>query len=134
MYESNDIVAYLASEYGGSVPPSVALGPLSSMLSGFSSAPRAGRGGFYRSARTPEQPLELYSFEGSPYCRLVREALCELELPYVLHNVGRGSGKRDDFRQLAGKLQVPYLIDPNNGTAMFESAQIVKYLEQNYAL
>ena len=39
-------------------------------------------------------PLELYSFEASPFCRLVREALSSLELPYRLTNVGRGSPSR----------------------------------------
>ena len=134
MYESNDIVAYLASEYGGSAPPSVALGPVSSMLSGLSSAPRAGRGGFYRSAHAPELPLELFSFEGSPYCRLVREALCELELPYLLHNVGKSSPKRAAFVERSGKMMVPYLIDPNTKREMFESADIVRYLNETYAL
>ena len=27
----------------------------------------------------PELPLELYEFEGCPYCRLVREALTEMD-------------------------------------------------------
>ena len=32
-----------------------------------------------------------------------------------------------------GHVQVPYLIDPNTGTEMFESADIIRYLEQTYA-
>ena len=134
MYESDAIVSYLASEYGGARPLSVAMGPVSSFLSALSSAPRAGRGRFYRSARAPEQPLELYSFEGSPYCRLVREALCELEIPYLLHNVGKGSPKRAAFVERSGKMMVPYLIDPNTKREMFESADIVRYLDETYAL
>jgi glutathione S-transferase len=82
----------------------------------------------------PEGPLELYSIEASPYARLVREALCELELPYVLHNLGRGSARREAFAKMSGKMMVPYLVDPNTGKAMFESADIVKYLDQTYAL
>jgi len=31
-------------------------------------------------------------------------------------------------------MQVPFLVDPNTGVAMFESAEIVKYLDQTYAL
>ncbi|EYT44070.1 glutathione S-transferase, N-terminal domain protein, partial [Acinetobacter sp. 478810] len=31
-----------------------------------------------------------------------------------------------------GKMQVPYLVDPNTGVKMFESAQIVKYLKKQY--
>jgi len=34
-------------------------------------------------------------------------ALCELELPYVLHNVAKGSPKREAFVARAGKMQVP---------------------------
>jgi glutathione S-transferase len=27
---------------------------------------------------------------------------------------------------------LPYLVDPNTGTAMYESADIVRYLEREY--
>jgi glutathione S-transferase len=132
MYESDEIVRYLADEYGGKVPLSLSLGPVSSLLSTLSSAPRVGRGAYYRGARTPEKPLELYSFEASPFCRIAREALSELELPYLLHNVGKGSPKRDELVKRSGKMMVPYLIDPNTGREMFESADIVRYLNAEY--
>lgn len=42
-------------------------------------------------------------------------------------------GKREKSLQIMqGKMQVPYLVDPNTGVKMFESAQIVKYLKQQY--
>ena len=103
---------------------------VTSILAGL---PRAGRGSHYRPARIAERPLELYSFEASPFCRLVREVLCTLELPYRLHNVARGSRSREAFAQRSGRMRVPYLIDPNTGSEMFESADIVRYLEQTYA-
>jgi glutathione S-transferase len=31
-------------------------------------------------------------------------------------------------------MMVPYLVDPNTGVAMFESAEIVDYLVRTYAL
>ena len=31
-----------------------------------------------------------------------------------------------------GRFQVPYLKDPNTGVALFESAEIVKYLDEVY--
>jgi glutathione S-transferase len=52
----------------------------------------------------------------------------------VLHNVAKGSPKRDAFVRRSGKMQVPYLVDPNTSAAMFESAEIVAYLETTYAL
>lgn len=84
--------------------------------------------------RAPEQPLLLYSFEASPYCRIVREVLSELELPHQLVNVGKRSAARPAFRERSGRMMVPWLHDPNTGTEMFESAEIVRYLERTYAV
>jgi len=84
-------------------------------------------------ARAPKEPLELWSFEASPFCRIAREALCTLELPYRLHNVAKGSPGREAFAARSGRMMVPWLVDPNTGTEMFESADIVAYLESTYA-
>jgi glutathione S-transferase len=133
MYESDDILRYLADTYGdGSVPFGLQLGPVTAATSSLSSALRPTRGRRARAASTPAQPLELWSFEQSPYCRLVREALCELTLPYRLHNVGKGSAARPALQAIAGRIRVPYLRDPNTGKALFESADIVAYLEKTY--
>jgi glutathione S-transferase len=32
-----------------------------------------------------------------------------------------------------GRIQVPYLVDPNTGVQLYESAAIVDYLEYQYA-
>lgn len=135
MYESNDIVRHLAQKYGrSSVSLQLRLGPLTNLGSAFASAWRPTRGGVARRSRAPEKLLELWSFEASPFCRLVRETLCELEIPYVLHNVARGGQMRADFVKRSGKMQVPYLYDQNTGREMFESADIVRYLNEAYAL
>ncbi len=102
----------------------------------------------------PNQLLQLWSFEGSPYTRLVRERLCELEIPYVLHNVAKErwqdmgpailrlkpgkyeplkGGKREKELKVNSKMQVPYLVDPNTGVAMYESEDILRYLNHTYA-
>ena len=133
MLESADIVTYLRETYGAPSDP-VWLGPLGMLSSGLASGVRASRGRRARPSRAPGRPLELWSYEGSPYSRLVRETLCELELPYVLHNVARGSAQREAFVKRSGKMMVPYLVDPNTGREMFESGDIVAYLEQTYAL
>lgn len=137
LYESADIIAHLYRSYGnrgGNRPApwwlqsdvSVPLGSAATLV-------RGGRGVRYRPARAPEQPLTLYSFEASPYCRIAREALCELELPYLLVNVGKGSAERPAFRERAGRMMVPWLSDPNTGRELFESADIVRYLHDTYA-
>jgi glutathione S-transferase len=133
LYESAAIVRYLVDRYGdGTAPLLLALGPLDTALSGLASLVR-GRRSLARPGRAPERPLELWSFEGSPYCRIVRESLCDLELPYVLRNVAKGSPSRPQLIQRAGRMMVPYLVDSNTDTAMFESADIVGYLERTYA-
>jgi glutathione S-transferase len=133
MYESDDIVAHLYQTYGdGNIPLSFRLGILNDAGSMVASAMRPLAGITVAPSRTPERPLELWSFETSPFCRLVREALCSLEIPYLLHNVGKGSARRVAFVKRSGKMMVPYLADPNTGEEMFESADIVDYLYRTY--
>jgi glutathione S-transferase len=133
MYESDAIVRHLFAEYGDGPPPAVLLGQLPVLGGAIASGLRFGRGTHAEPSRAPELPLELWSFEASPFCRIVREKLCTLELPYRLHSVGKGSPSRPAFVERSGRMQVPYLEDPNSGAALFESAEIVDYLEQTYA-
>lgn len=135
MYESTDIVHYLFAEYGEGLPPWFlrrrAFAVATSMLaSGF----RPERGRHAVASREPDEALELFSYEGSPFCRIAREALCELELPHRLRNVPRRSPAREAFIAVSGKMQVPYLRDPNTGVEMFESAEIRRYLFDTYAI
>jgi glutathione S-transferase len=152
LYESEAIVQYLYKQYGlewAEVPQRwLATSTLASLSRGKS-------GMFARPSRAPGKPLELYSFESSPYSRLVRERMCELELPYLLHNCGKTPGSHADylppeyrgayvrdympgtenrrkFLQRAGRIMMPYLIDPNTGKAMFETRDIEAYLERTY--
>ncbi|GAX25560.1 anaphase-promoting complex subunit 7 [Fistulifera solaris] len=80
----------------------------------------------------PEQPLLLYSYEGNQFCRLVREVLCELDVPYELRNAGKQSPRRAELAK-RGSTLCPFLVDPNTGTSMPESKEIVAYLYQTYA-
>ncbi len=99
-------------------------------------AVRLGRGVFPRvtAAGRPDPPklLELYDFEGCPYCRKTREVLCELDLDYLAHPVARGSPRRAELVKRGGKMQAPYLVDPNTGTEMYESDDIIAYLNTTY--
>jgi glutathione S-transferase len=137
LYESEDIIAYLNRTYGDGaragwlLPVPAVLDNLDSMLA---SAVRLGRGGRCRHpAEGGLRPLVLYNMEGSPYCRKVREVLCELDVEHVVRNLPKGSPKRAGLVERGGKMQVPYLVDPNTGREMYESDQIVRYLEQEYA-
>ena len=86
----------------------------------------------YRPAeKQPAELLELYEYEACPYCRLVREVLTELDLDARIYPCPRGGKRfRPRARELGGKLLFPYLVDPNTGVRMHESADIVAYLRQ----
>ena len=124
------------------------------LSSRLASSLRGGEGERAAPSRAPRKPLELYSFESSPYARLVRERLCELELPWVLRSIGKEQlsdwgpasrrfslrpwrpkpgGRRERMLAETGRAQVPYLIDPNRGIDLFESQAILTHLDAHYA-
>lgn len=154
LYESADIIEYLYSTYAKRpVPLRVKAALLQAVSSFANSALGLGAGNTVRKSVQPEQMLTLYSFEASPFCRPVREVLCELEVAYHLVNLGKEQfadmgvngmhaalgeynpvkgGKREQFMAKTNKMMVPYLEDPNTGKAMFESKAIVAYLLETY--
>jgi glutathione S-transferase len=79
----------------------------------------------------PEELLEVYQFEGCPFCSKVREKLTELQIDFIARQV-EPDGKREKPRELTGETQVPVLVDPNTDTVMNESGDIVDYLEEHY--
>lgn len=158
MYESADIVDYLFKTYGDCATPlAYRRNPLAPQLGRLGTLTRGLRGLRQRPSKAPKKLLQLWSFESSPYSRLVRERLTELELPYVLHNLGKeqiadlgpaafrlqrlsardyqpkAGGKREQVLREHGRVQVPYLEDPNTGKKLYESAAIIDYLESTYA-
>jgi glutathione S-transferase len=154
MYESLEIIEYLFETYGmGGVPLKWRAGALQKAASMVASAPRLRRGMRAEPGNLPEQTLELYSFESSPYARPVREWLCKREIPYLLRNCGRTElsewvlprvrellritpdSQVDNRRYLQreeGRVSIPYLYDPNTGTGLFESGDILDYLEDTW--
>lgn len=40
------------------------------------------------------------------YARIVREALCELEIPYILQSVGEGSKRERLLNEISGSKEV----------------------------
>jgi glutathione S-transferase len=156
IHGAESIVNYLFEQYRGKpAPKQLQANKLNQFASSLATGIRFNAGMTAKPSIRAEQALTLYSFESSPYSRPVRELLCELELPYLLVNLGKQqkadmgpanfhftlkpykplpNTKRDTFFQQHGNVQVPYLIDPNTGTEMFESADIVKYLKSTYLL
>lgn len=138
MYESSDIIEYLYSNYGqGCTRPFMyrtvphGLNMLFLFLSGIGRILPA-HGVLKTPSELPEKPLEFWQYEASSYCKIVRELLCSLELPYICHNIARGSPKRDHFLATYGKSQFPFLHDPNTGVKLFDSDKIINYLKKTY--
>lgn len=83
--------------------------------------------------KRPARPLLLYEFEACPFCRKVREALSELALAVEIRPCPKGGTRfRPEAIAHGGRAQFPYLIDPNNSRALYESSEIVAYLHAEY--
>lgn len=146
MFESNDQINYLLEKYG---PPSdmfdkKALWPItweafsittSTWCAIVRQIPAKARQSNARPDNEDMEPLELWGYEGSPFVAIVRTTLCALCLPHVLIPCSRGSANRDKLVAKTGRpFQVPYLVDPNTGIEMLESAEIVEYLQAVYTI
>ena len=83
--------------------------------------------------------LELYQAEGCQYSARVRETLTDLGVSYVVHNPRSAAGETrneqtyNQLRTLGGENQIPFLVDQQRGVTMYESDDIVAYLEEHYA-
>jgi glutathione S-transferase len=137
MFESQKIIEYLFRAYGdgGPVPWTLQDSPLVPLTAGLGvGLARWGAGGQAKFSSPPAQPLILYAYEGSPYCKVVREYLSALEVEHVVYYTPRGSQNRAKLWKETGRFQVPYLVDPNTEVKLFESEAIVEYLEKQYAV
>lgn len=161
LYESQDIIHYLFKHYGktGKTPQKFSHYPQLPVVALAGTLVNGARGIWINKKiidrAAPAELLELWGFEASPFTRVVRATLAELELPFIYHNVAKerwqdmgpavlrfkpgkyqalAGGKREKVMDVMGRdIQVPYLVDPNTGVKMFESAAIVKYLNKHYS-
>lgn len=78
----------------------------------------------------PEEMLELYQFEGCPYCSKVRKQLGKLGIDFIARSVDPNDRSR--VEEISGQTNVPVLKDPNTETVMPESDDIVDYLKEEY--
>lgn len=145
MFESDDIIAYLFRAYGVSlaqpgnngevvIPSSLTGGIFTTLMTGLSLLFRFGKGSKTKSSNPPSQPLILWTAEGTPFGKLVREELNELQIAHVQLSCPRGGYNRQRMFELTGRFQIPYLQDPNNGVSLYESSTIVEYLQKMYGL
>ena len=85
--------------------------------------------------------LELYQAEGCPHSEKVRRTLTDLGASYVIHNPRRPGHEggdvlneqvRDELVAVGGEDGIPFLVDHARGETLYESEDIVEYLEEHY--
>lgn len=86
--------------------------------------------------------LELYQAEGCPHCAKVRDKLTDLGVSYVTHNPRLPGDEGADvlneqthqeMTELGGQDQIPFLVDASREETLYESDDIIEYLEDHYA-
>ncbi len=78
---------------------------------------------------TFEYMVTIFTKDACPACTRTKERLRELAIPYEEKNIGNDSYLGELLR-LGGKRQVPFLVDEERGVSMYDSKEIIGYLEQ----
>ncbi|MDO8988021.1 MAG: glutathione S-transferase N-terminal domain-containing protein [Sideroxyarcus sp.] len=98
--------------------------------------------GIVRTAEAQQQidlacdKLALYHFKTCPFCIKVRHEMARLSLPITLRDAQHDAAHRAELQQGGGKIQTPCLkIADGKGNVqwMYESGEIIKYLQQRFA-
>ena len=76
--------------------------------------------------------LTLYVKTGCPFCAAVLAKLNGDNIPFEEKNIA-DEDVVNELIERGGKRQVPYLVDSEKGVEMYESSDIVAYLEENYS-
>ena len=82
--------------------------------------------------------LELYQAEDCPHSKTVRQKMLDLGVSCVIHNPRTHDGEvrnrqtYENLRELGGEDQIPFLVDTDREEALYESDDIVEYLDRYY--
>jgi glutathione S-transferase len=94
--------------------------------------------GFFRRAilkvyqHNVEIMLTLYYKPTCPFSRRVIAVIERLELEVEKRDILENDAYADELEALGGKRQVPYLMNDETGMGMYESDDIVKYLQDTF--
>lgn len=76
--------------------------------------------------------LILYDKPTCSYCQKVVKFAEENNIEFDLRDIVTDPQNAEDLIALGGKRQVPYLVDEEKNIEMYESDDIVNYLQHNY--
>lgn len=78
--------------------------------------------------------LTLYVKTGCPFCGKVKDRIAELGIENQIEEKNiRDESVVAELIEKGGKQQVPFLIDGERGVEMYESDDIIAYLNEHYA-
>jgi glutaredoxin len=115
-------------------PPRLILGRMSlrDLFDAVRRAPPPPAGdGHARSRAGATLDLELFKKDSCPYCQRVFKTLARLEVPVRLRDIRGDADAVETLVRVGGKRQVPCLFV--DGKPMYESADIVRFLEETFA-
>ncbi len=76
--------------------------------------------------------LTLYTKNDCPYSPVVLRRLAEENIPFEEKNYSANPAFKDELVALGGKEQVPFLIDHERGVQIYDSKEILEYLDEYY--
>ena len=77
--------------------------------------------------------LTLYYKPTCPWCQKVITAVEEMGLQPEMKDITADEAIAAELVERGGKRQVPYLVDDQRNTEMYESADIIAYLREHHA-
>lgn len=77
--------------------------------------------------------IELYNAEECPFCVKVRLFLEEQGIAYISKPMPlrKPSPLKEELLKIGGKVQVPFLVDHEKNTHLYESDEIIEYIKKN---
>lgn len=76
--------------------------------------------------------MTLYYKPTCPYCQRVLGVVEDLGIQLTLKDIIADEANAAELVEKGGKRQVPYLVDEDRGVSMYESGDIIAYLEEHY--
>ena len=70
----------------------------------------------------------IYKMEGCPYCNKVLKHLEEKNIEYKALDISENAN-HDALMHWGGKEQVPFLVDTDKNIHMYESSDIIEYID-----
>ena len=76
--------------------------------------------------------IQLFYDRGCPFCQIVLRYLEQKDIPFEHKEIQlwADSPEKRELVERGGKPQVPFLVDPDQGTQMYESRDILDYLQE----